>query len=154
VVALGVLTIALAGAITLIIQVVNMAVNATNTTTANALLQQQTSHAISTICGSCMGANTNVSLALGGTEATVELNTETDEEEVGGGQSGRKFTMNAYSDTYTITTYIIDSGFSLTSEENTSIVIDSTKFYKIICKVEWEYKKVPYKIKQIEYARR
>jgi prepilin-type N-terminal cleavage/methylation domain-containing protein len=128
VVALGILTIVLSATVTLIIQVVNLAMITRDKTEATALVQKGLSEKISDI-KKCGGTLTDSSSVVNGKNLYVYIDKEKD-------ASGN----------YTV----VDNDVNILGTRGSSIT--SANFYKIIAVVKWNFRGIEYTSEATQYV--
>lgn len=146
VVALGILTIALTAAITLIVNVVNMSMLTRDKTEATALMQKGISDAAAA-CGGCRSSNLlSTPYTLGGT-VTVDRYGNEDP----GGKPANKFTLSDGGKTLTVLFY---SDFDAINEAAGAGQIDKTQFTMVASIVTWSIRGVNHSTRAIQYVRK
>ncbi len=145
VVALGILAISLTMAMALVVNVVFLALNARNTTAANALMQTRLNAAVSTLCTEC-GTNLNGLLALDddGIRTIKTINGESSNAY----ESTKTIDGITYTGTIAVPVHPIPV-YSTTGGK----IISGANFRKVTSLIEWSYKGRTYKEQTIQYVK-
>jgi len=154
VVALGILTTALAGALILIFAAMNLSMNSRNSTTANAYMQKRMADSISVFCVGCGMTPDDATLqrALGTSSDISDL--RDDGTRGTGGHVAKQYQPGATSIdgvSYEGTVYIDRDFTAIPPTDEHQITKD--KFAKIISVVKWTYRGQDYNVKTSEYVR-